>query len=69
MPRHIEVMKTETATELLQRLSPDEIRQRLEATAAEKRALRTLLRAAIRMQKPRHLAKVIPDNVPASKIA
>jgi len=38
------------ATELLRRLSPDQIRQRLAALAAEEQALRSLLRAVIRMQ-------------------
>jgi hypothetical protein len=38
------------ATDLLRRLSPDQIRQRLATLAAEGQALRSLLRAVIRMQ-------------------
>ena len=45
------------ATDLLRRLSPDQIRQRLVALAAEEQALRTLLRAAIRMQAGRSHGK------------
>lgn len=39
---------TLSAIELLSRLSADEIRQRLAALEAEQRALKTLLRAAVR---------------------
>jgi hypothetical protein len=46
-----EGMKSTSATELLRRLSPDEIRARLGALAAEEKALRTLLRAAVRMER------------------
>jgi len=42
------------ATELLKRLSPDQIRKRLSALTAEERALRTLLRAAVRMHAIKH---------------
>lgn len=40
--------KRPSATDLLRSLSPDEIRRRLVELDAEERALRTLLRAAIR---------------------
>lgn len=42
--------KTLSATELLSRLSPDDIRRRLSELDAEQRALKTLLRAAVRAQ-------------------
>jgi hypothetical protein len=57
VPGQNTAMKTETATEVLRRLSPDQIRQRLEAISAEERALRTLLRAAVRMHQPRREQK------------
>ena len=44
------MIETQTATELLQQLSADEIRQRLATINAERKALQVLLRAAIRMQ-------------------
>lgn len=44
---------TISATELLSRLSADEIRQRLADVEAESRALRTLLRVAVRAESGR----------------
>ena len=43
-------MATSTASELLRNLNPDEIRDRLTDIDAERRALMTLLRAALQRQ-------------------
>lgn len=44
-------MTTTSATQLLRGLSSDEIRQRLAAIGAEEKALRTLLRAALALER------------------
>ena len=44
-------MTTTPATQLLRQLSPGEIRQRLADLSAEQKALRTLLRAALDMER------------------
>jgi hypothetical protein len=45
------------ATEILRQLSADEIRARLEAIEAEQKALRTLLRAAVQLERKQGATK------------
>jgi hypothetical protein len=53
-------MDTASAIELLRQLSPDEIRRRLEAIASEEKELRTLLRAALRLNAKEQRQEVTP---------
>jgi ribosomal protein L29 len=60
-------MKATSATELLRRLSPDEIRERLERLGEEQQALRTLLRAALRMNSGKRASKTASTESEAAQ--